>query len=405
MPKPPFITRVQLRNYKSIARCDVELGPLSILVGPNGSGKSNFLDALHFTYGALLWPLAEVLSERGGMREVLRRSGERPDNFSIMLDFALPDISMKGTYGFELKTRTGGGAEVNKEVCEVWQLGSDSGPLRLVVERGEIIESTIKTQLPRPFADRLFLVSASNTEELWPVYNALTEMRFYKFDLDVLRTPQPPESGTFLHTPNGHNLPGVLGAMEQTDPLTFKRIQQYMSVIVPGLESASRLEIPVVNQETIQFKQKFGDRGNPQIFTPVNMSDGTLRALAVLTSLLQGGDFPPSLIEFEEPETALHSAAAGVLWDALTDGCDRAQVLVSTQSPDLLDRDDIPINAILAADMEAGKTEIAPIVESSRQILQERLATPGELLRQNRLSPVDRAFYPQCVLPQSGRHT
>ena len=42
MPKPPFLHRVKLRNYKSIARCDVELGPLGILVGPNGSGKSNF---------------------------------------------------------------------------------------------------------------------------------------------------------------------------------------------------------------------------------------------------------------------------------------------------------------------------------------------------------------------------
>jgi hypothetical protein len=29
----PLITRVVLENYKSIAYCDVKLGPLSILVG------------------------------------------------------------------------------------------------------------------------------------------------------------------------------------------------------------------------------------------------------------------------------------------------------------------------------------------------------------------------------------
>ena len=46
MSKFPFIHRVKLRNYKSIGRCDVRLGPLTVLVGPNGSGKSNFLDAL-----------------------------------------------------------------------------------------------------------------------------------------------------------------------------------------------------------------------------------------------------------------------------------------------------------------------------------------------------------------------
>jgi AAA15 family ATPase/GTPase len=41
----PMITRVRLRNYRSIAECDVQLGPLTILVGPNGSGKRNFLCA------------------------------------------------------------------------------------------------------------------------------------------------------------------------------------------------------------------------------------------------------------------------------------------------------------------------------------------------------------------------
>jgi predicted ATP-binding protein involved in virulence len=39
------ITRVRLRHYRSIAACDVKLGPMTLLVGPNGSGRSSFLDA------------------------------------------------------------------------------------------------------------------------------------------------------------------------------------------------------------------------------------------------------------------------------------------------------------------------------------------------------------------------
>ena len=50
---PPFLTRVRIKNYKSIKACDVELGSLAFLVGPNGSGKSNFLDALRFVAEAL----------------------------------------------------------------------------------------------------------------------------------------------------------------------------------------------------------------------------------------------------------------------------------------------------------------------------------------------------------------
>ena len=44
----PFIRRVTVRNYKSIAACQTDLQALMFLVGPNASGKSNFLDAFRF---------------------------------------------------------------------------------------------------------------------------------------------------------------------------------------------------------------------------------------------------------------------------------------------------------------------------------------------------------------------
>jgi predicted ATPase len=71
---PTLIRQVALKNYKSIARCDVRLGPLMFLVGPNGSGKSNFLDALRFVSDALNTSLDHALRDRGGIQEVRRRS-------------------------------------------------------------------------------------------------------------------------------------------------------------------------------------------------------------------------------------------------------------------------------------------------------------------------------------------
>lgn len=44
----PFIRRVTLRNYKSIASCKIDLPRLTFLIGANGSGKSNFLDSFRF---------------------------------------------------------------------------------------------------------------------------------------------------------------------------------------------------------------------------------------------------------------------------------------------------------------------------------------------------------------------
>ena len=83
MSSSVFITRVVLRNYKSIGYCDVRLGPLTYLVGANGSGKSNFLDALHLVRDALNGSLDNALNERGGLSEVRRRSSGHPNHFEI----------------------------------------------------------------------------------------------------------------------------------------------------------------------------------------------------------------------------------------------------------------------------------------------------------------------------------
>ena len=393
MSKPPFLTRVKLRNYKSIARCDVELGPLAILVGPNASGKSNFLDALAFTRDALCGPLHKALWERGGITEVMRRSAVQPDNFSIDLHFLLNDGTQRGRYCFEIAAPDNGSVTVRRETCAVAPVAGAGSPVHFTAEHGEITDTNLPAKLPRLSAGRLFLINASNLDAFRPVYDALTGMNFYKFDLDAMRRPQPPDCDNILRISDGHNLAGVLGQMELTDPTRFSWIQQYMRNVVPEIEFVNRIQIPTVNLETIRFAQQAVGSDAPLEFTAVNMSDGALRALAVLTALLQGGDTPLSLVGIEEPETALHPAAAGVLWDALNDGADRTQVLVTTHSPDLLHRKEVRHDSILAAHMEAGKTQIGPIVASSSRALQDRLMSAGELLRQGRLTPTEKALY------------
>ena len=92
MSSSVFITRVVLRNYKSIGYCNVRLGPLTYLVGANGSGKSNFLDALRFVSDSLRTTLDHALRERGGIGEVRRRSGGHPNHFGVKLTFDTSSI-------------------------------------------------------------------------------------------------------------------------------------------------------------------------------------------------------------------------------------------------------------------------------------------------------------------------
>lgn len=120
------------------------------------------------------------------------------------------------------------------------------------------------------------------------------------------------------------------------------------------------------------------------------LSDGTLRAFGLLLALFQGNTTnakPPALIGLEEPEMALHPAAAGILLGALREASVTSQVMVTSHSADLLDDASIPTDAIFAVDNEEGVTRIAPIDEAGRSVLKDRLFTAGELLRQNQIAP------------------
>ena len=77
------ITRVRLRHYRSIAACDVDLGPIALLVGANGSGKSSFLDSLRLVSDSLQTTLDHALRDRGGIAEVRRRATGHPTHFGI----------------------------------------------------------------------------------------------------------------------------------------------------------------------------------------------------------------------------------------------------------------------------------------------------------------------------------
>ena len=158
MSDPVFITRVVLRNYKSIAACQVPLGPLTFLVGPNGAGKSNFLDALRLVSESLTASLDHALRERGGINEVRRRSSGHPTHFGIRLEFRLPE-GTTGFYAFRVGARQKGAFEVQEEECCVHPAGSGESS-RYRIEAGTVIEAN-GTTMPPASRDRLYLVNAA----------------------------------------------------------------------------------------------------------------------------------------------------------------------------------------------------------------------------------------------------
>ncbi len=382
--RPVVIRRVVLRNYKSIAACDVTLAPLTFLVGANGAGKSNFLDGMRFVSDSLRTSLDHALRDRGTIKEVRRRSGGHPNHFALRLDFALSDGSA-GHYSFRVGAKPNGGYEVQNEECRVLpgELGAPEASYH--IKAGVVVHASHE-RLPVVLPDRLALVAAAGMPAFRPVYDALSAIEVYNPNPERIGEMQRPDPGDLLR-PDGSNAASVLGNLD-TD--ARQRIDAFLARVVPGVQSVQPKVIG--KQETIEFRQSVMGQPHPWHFVAASMSDGTLRALGILLAIHQhrggaAGSAAPSLIGLEEPETALHPAAASVLLAALREASRSTQIVVTSHSPDLLDNPDIDSDSIYAVEAENGLTRIGRIDAASREMLRDKLFTPGELLRQNQLAP------------------
>jgi len=396
MSNSVFITNVELFNYKSISRCNISLGSLTYLVGPNGAGKSNFLDAFRFTADALQTSLDHAIRDRGGIKEVRRRSGGHPTHFEMRFGFTLQS-GQSGIYRFRIAAGRDGAYSVQYEECILHSMDVFGNDSKYRVENGIVVETTMPVA-PAATPDRLYLVNASGLPEFRPVYDAFSRMAFYSLNPDRIRSLQSPDAGEVLKR-DGSNLAGVFARIEKHSPETKHRIEEYLGKVVPGIEGIEAREIGPM--ETLEFRQKVRGSKFPWSFLAANMSDGTLRALGIIAALLQNYDpqaKPAPLAGIEEPEIALHPAAASILRDVLAEGSLNTQIIVTSHSPDLLDDIKILPESIIGVSSRDGETRLSPIGRVAKAAIKNELYTAGELLRLNQLIADDEELGQQNLL-------
>jgi len=368
------IKLLAIRNFRSIAKARLRLGDLTIFVGPNGAGKSNILDALRFVSDALNDRPMNALSARGGVGAV-RRKGLRghPNHFTIRLEVELPDEQF-GIYAFTVGALPKGEFAINNEKCVI----DGPGPfdrLEFEVEKGafKVAPQGVEARISQ---DRLALTIVSAIPGFRRLYDFLVGMEFYNLVPDVMRKPQDPDPGRILRR-DGANAAAVVRELRASNG-EFRELCEFLGHVVPGFKEVER--IPSGTQETLQFKQDVGDpSGQPLLFLPASISDGTLRVLGVLLAIYQRSR--PPVLGIEEPESTVHPAAAEVLFDVIRHGTRWSQILLTTHSPELIEHKDIQIEELRAVEMERGETVVTELDESSKQAIRDRLCTPGDLLR------------------------
>ncbi len=383
--KKPFINRVVIKNFKSIAYCNVQLGPLQFLVGRNGSGKSNFLDAFAFVRDALAENLEQAFSIREGINQVRRRSGGHPQNFGMSLEFSLTNGNI-GTYTFEITSRKNEKFYVKRELANIEKDGSDIASYE--TENGKIKKTPKNIAMPPIVADRLYLQNMSTFEEYRPLYDALRTMGIYNLNPKLMADMHRAEMPAILKS-RGENIAASVSGLEES---ARDKIRDYLQKIVPFV-SGFDTKLLGGSHQRVQFSQEVKSQRHSWRFDAASMSDGTLRALGILTALLQAykhekNEFPV-LVGIEEPETGLHAHAVVNMLSALEEASEeKRQVIVTTHSAEMLDTEEVTHDKVLVVELKDAETCIGALEDDMpKELLKNHLITAGELLRQGKLKP------------------
>jgi len=360
----PELENISVQGFKSIASLEeLELTPINIVIGPNGSGKSNFIGVFSFLHAIQEGRLQDYVIKSGGAEQILHFGSKVTNTLRIHVTF-------KG--------------KVNQYTIELEPTEADE-----LVPSMEIVHYWNKSQYSRPYTDGLSRLGKEagisgvlNSSVARFVGDHLKRWRLYHFHDTSSKSPMKKtanlDDNRFLR-PDGSNLASFLYFLRTQHEQSYELIRGTIQRVAPFFDDF-QLEPQQLNVGKIKLEWKH--KRSDSYFDATSLSDGTLRFMALATLFLQPDEYRPSVILVDEPELGLHPFAITVLGALVRQASATTQVILSTQSPFLLDQFDP--EDVLVADLVEGATQFTRLEASG---LEEWLETYslGQLWEKNEL--------------------
>jgi len=377
-----MISRIRIQNFKSFRNVDVELGLTNVLVGPNMSGKSNFIDAFRFLVdllipGAGVQGLGNAMIKRNGFQEVAWK-GEGSNVIAFTLDGTVAGKEgkpLKWAYHLEiLGERRFGNVNVQREELTLFK---SDGPLVLIAtEQGRRVLSGMSNAALTQVHDtgRLALEYEIPDWEGNEIRASIASWRFYRLIPPFMRQANPSAAAQVL-SEYGDNLASWLLLLQTRHGEQFRRIVKVCKEVFPDLEDVLSWPTP---QSTVYIASREKYLGSPT--TVWQMSDGELSFIALLSLIFAPAELGSALYCVEEPENFLHPRLLTVLTELLKQvqmelGSDTsAQLVISTHSPQLIDR--CSIDDLILFRRDRGETKCERLRDSEHF---KKLVESGEI--------------------------
>lgn len=335
----PELDYITVKGFKSISSVKVELKPINVIIGPNGSGKSNFIGVFSFLHEVREGRLNDYVRKAGGAEPLLHFGSKTTAEIKILVSFR-QEVNQ---YELTLQPTADDSLYPAGEWAYFWDKANHpKGPYnQSLSSRENGREAGISDSSLRRTAD-------------W-VRTRLGRWRLYHVhdtsSTSPLRKTAKLNDNRFLR-PDGSNLPAFLYLLQQKYPESYSLIRRTIQMVAPFFDDF-QLNPDPLNEESIRLVWKH--KGSDQYFDASSLSDGTLRFIALTTLFLQPERFCPSVILVDEPELGLHPYAITMLASLVKQASQNTQVILSTQSPLLLDH--FQPEDVLVADRVDGGTQ------------------------------------------------
>lgn len=297
------VSKLTVCGYKSIRELrDFPLTDLNVLIGANGAGKSNFISLFMLLNEMYRGNLQLYVQRRGGPDAFLHFG--RKTTEEIWIEISCGDFQYQAGLRPTLDNRLIFSREI-------------AGGRNLGAAHGESAVDTIK-EADGGGVSALF--------SQWRVYH------FHDAGETAKVKQRHGTNDNLALKPDAANLAAYLRMLRRAYPDSYRKIVDVVRMVSP-------------------FFDDFVDRpGEPEFIelewtqvghddTPLKafmLSDGTLRFICLATLLLQPAALMPSTVLIDEPELGLHPYAVSVLADLMRQAAERRQLIVSTQSVELV---------------------------------------------------------------------
>lgn len=310
------LSRIRIQGFKSIKDCDLRLRKINVLIGSNGAGKSNFISAFTLLQNVLTQNLG-LYTAQAGISALFFKGRKTTESIGLEVFFG------DNSYGFVLVPTDDNRVIFHREYFAYHGAFENESNVARGHNEAKWMQGTNNR-----ISDYVVPILQ---EQNWRVYHFHDTSRSAK----IKQEHNLSNNKVLLF--DASNLAAFLYRLKQHYKEDYRRIVETIRLIAPYFDDFE-LAPNEGNPELIVLRWR--QKSCEDIFNASQLSDGTMRFICLATLLLQPAELKPATIIIDEPELGLHPYAITVFSELVHSAAVDSQIILSTQSVELLNEFD-----------------------------------------------------------------